>query len=97
MVVGDGQDLMFLATDSSNPVPACLNGTKNPVSSGLRNPALMKTEGKTKRKTSIMLEWYTLVFNNSTSDGRPVVCNGLANNNECRVYQVIFSKINVYK
>ena len=56
MVVGDGQDLMFLATDSSNPVPACLNGTKNPVSSGLRNPALMKTEGKTKRKTSIMLE-----------------------------------------
>ena len=51
MVVGDGQDVIFLATDSSHPLPSCLNstngawyGTKNSMTAE-RNPSIMKTPG----------------------------------------------------
>ena len=47
MVVGDiNRNLFFLATNASDPLPSCLDGTKNPVLvNQTRNPAMMKTPG----------------------------------------------------
>ena len=65
MIVGDGVGVMFIAPNSSHPLPACLNGTdgawygtKNPIepAAGRRNAAMMKTPGKPNRNNSILLE-----------------------------------------
>ena len=47
MVVGDNRNIFFLAPNTSDPLPSCLDGTKNPIISGnqARNPAMMKTPG----------------------------------------------------
>ena len=47
MVVGDTRNIFFLAPNVSDPLPSCLDGTKNPMISGQpRNPAMMKTPGE---------------------------------------------------
>ena len=48
MIVGDGKRVHFFAPNISDPLPACLEGTKNrvPAPSGIRrNPSMMKTHG----------------------------------------------------
>ena len=47
MIVGDGKRVHFFAPNISDPLPACLEGTKNRVApNGVRrNPSMMKTHG----------------------------------------------------
>ena len=46
MVVGDYRGISFLAPNVSDPLPSCLDGTKNPViDRPIRNPSMMKTPG----------------------------------------------------
>ena len=67
MVVGDGKGVQFLAPNSSDPLPACLTGTKNRVTpnGARRNPSMMKTHGgyfSTPDNTNIMLKFIFLSF-----------------------------------
>ena len=95
MIVGDGKRVHFLAPNNSDPLPACLEGTKSRVAPNgfRRNPSMMKTHGKKS------MDIYGSVLSRGTCligkqlfalllDGIPLVCNGLKNNDQCLIYEV---------
>ena len=49
----------FFTLDASQPLPDCLNGSKNEIDGNVRRrPALIKTEGKKKNSQSSPFEIY---------------------------------------
>ena len=77
----------FSLNDATNPLPDCLKGTKNEIDGNDRRmPALIKTEGRSKNKVTILKDGFLKVL---ILDNKPVTCSGNKNGN-CMIYDVGF-------
>ena len=79
-------------------LPACLTGTKDKVGQAIgnrRTPAIIKTLGDEISPAVTMVVLFCPFRINGyhfISDGRPLVCGGINNYDQCVVYQVLCSR-----